>query len=91
MTIVLVCTQGAMLVVWIYSIYRPQLQQKLLRRYPFHTAYALGLLLFFWLASRDPLFTHDQFAWLLFLMITSVFLLGELSIEKKSGWWNESC
>lgn len=88
MTILLACAQGALLVVWIYSSYRPRLQQQLLRRYPFHTAYALGLLVFFWHANRDPLFTHDQFAWLLFLAITSVFLLGELSIEKKSGWWN---
>lgn len=87
MTIALLCAQGALLSIWIYSLYRPRLQQQLLCRYPFHIAYALGLVLFVWLASSDPLFTHDQLAWLLFLTITSVFLLGEFSVEKKSGWW----
>lgn len=83
----LLCIECALLSLWVYSLFRPRLQNQLLRKSTFHNFYAAALLLFFWISGKDPFFTHDKLAWLLYLVITCMFLLGELSIEIKSGWW----
>lgn len=86
--VLLLCIECTLLSVWFYSLFHPRLQEQLLRKFPFHIFYGVVLLLFFWVAGKDPLFTHDKLAWLLYLVITCIFLLGEFSIERKSGWWS---